>query len=115
MQTLATLAAALGLSTPVTVPGDDPLVADTDLHGALNGVADRLLERAATLTTVLQAGTTPLGEADRLAARLLLSDLSLLVTLWQSLGTLSATRLDGAAEKLADARQVLDRSLRSAS
>jgi hypothetical protein len=107
------LATALGLSAPIRVPAEDAGIADADLHAAVSGIADRLLERIAAVTALLQQDSAPIGERDRLAARLLLSDLSLLAIAWQSLGTVATGRLDAAAERLADARHVLDRALRS--
>jgi hypothetical protein len=112
VQTLATLAAALGLSAPVLVPGA-ATAPDADAHAAITGIADRLLQRVAAVTATLQQSNGPLSESEQLAARLLLSDLSLLGTAWQAVGTMSAGRLDHAAERLVQARGVLDKALRA--
>jgi hypothetical protein len=111
---LRALAEALGLSAAIRVPAADAATPDGDVHAAAIGVADRLLDRIAALTTLLQQESGPLTGADRLTARLLLADLSLVSTTWQAFGSLTGARLDAAAERLEAARHTLDRALRSA-
>jgi hypothetical protein len=98
-----------GLRAP---SGGEPAgAADADLHAALTGVTDLLLERVASATAILQAGDGGLDDGDRLAARLLLADLSLVVRAWQVMRGVAIQRLDGSAADLAAARRTLDRAL----
>jgi hypothetical protein len=88
----------------MTVDSGDP-------HAALTTLTDRLLERVASLTRTMQAGTAPLGDADRAAARLMLDDLQLVASSWRTAHEETARRLDAAATELADAAAILRRAL----
>lgn len=87
---------------PAALPADD------DVHAALAALTDRLLERAAVFGNTLQSPRGRLDESEALAARLILSDLSLVAAAWRTLGAAAAARLTAAEAELGAARAILD-------
>jgi hypothetical protein len=65
-----------------------------------NAATDHLLLRIAALTTQLRRRSAPLDDVDAVAARLLLSDLSVLTSTWQSLSVSTRETLDAAQAEL---------------
>ena len=76
---------------------------------------DDLLRRVATLTGVLDARGHDWDHVDRLAAQLLLTDLTVIASTTRALNDLAAARLNAAVAELVAARHDAERSVREAS
>ena len=107
---------ALGLpmlASPV-IAGDESL-AGADTQRIATTQIDDLLRRVATLTGVLGTRGRDWDHVDRLAAQLLLTDLTVIASTTRALNDLAAKRLTGAVADLVAARHDAERSMQEAS
>ena len=106
------LTTALGVVRPFDAPAaGDPAAPEVDLQRVLTAVTDRLLERVAQLTAASRTREGALNPGELLAARVMLTDLTLIAGAWRALHAVAARRLDAAAAELAEATAIVERAL----
>lgn len=113
---LEMLLAALGPPAITRQPAGDGVVdIDRDTQRVVTTQVDELLRRVAALTGVLRAdGRSDWDDIDRLAAQLLLADLTVIASTTRALNDMAATRLTEALSDLVAARREAEGSLSSA-
>lgn len=97
-----------------TIAGDESLTG-ADTQRIATTQIDDLLRRVATLTGVLGTRGQDWDHVDRLAAQLLLTDLTVIASTTRALNDLAAKRLTGAVADLVAARHDAERSMQEAS